>query len=328
VFSGLEAAGAVEIRAVEVRAVEVRAVEVRAVEVRGAETRAVALRGAVPEPRKAGAVRSQPVPPALMVPVQPNGDAAAARPSPQAVTYVWDVEAVDASGQLLVAWRGLRLRDAGPLPRNTAWPPSLLSVYLERSAVAHGLDPELRVTVQCGQPDGATVPLRPVFVVPPPSPPSDRTPEALDSGQLDGFALTVQAPEAAVCSWAAAAGMAAGDPDPDPGLADLASQVRSLLPEPPAVVSARLRAVAACLARAGAPAVSAAMADGTGDTGWLVLNAAGGTLACTVAEISGVSCPVAIAIMTPDAGPDSRRGGMPGQRAPGRRAQQPSETRS
>ncbi|HEV2244593.1 MAG TPA: KR domain-containing protein, partial [Streptosporangiaceae bacterium] len=289
VFSGREADGAVEIRAVEIRP--------------------ASLRGAVPGPRLAAAASS---PAALVIP--PQGGAMAARPSPQSVTYVWDVEAVDAGGRSLVTWRGLRLRDAGPLPRNAAWPPSLLSVYLERSAVALGLHPELRVRAACGLPDGAGLRPAAAGAVPQPSLPSEvaATP---GSGELEGFALSVLAPEAAVCSWAAAVPGPSGEPAPGPGLADLANQVRSLLSEPRAVVSARFRAVAACLAQAGAPAVSAVMADGTAGAEWLVLSAAGGTLACTVAEISGVSCPVAIAIMTPDAGPGRGRGGAPGGRA-------------
>src|SRR5260370_25755514 len=111
-------------------------------------------------------------PRALVVPPQGYG-ADAARPSPQAAEYVWDVEAVDAAGQSLVTWRGLRLRDAGPLPRSAAWPASLLSVYLERSAVALGLSPELRVTVQCGQPAVPGPPSATAAVVPQPSPSPD-----------------------------------------------------------------------------------------------------------------------------------------------------------
>ena len=289
VFSGREADGAVEIRAIEIRP--------------------RSLRDAVPGPRSAAAAGS---PSALVIP--PQSGAVAARPSPQSVTYVWDVEAVDAAGRSLVTWRGLRLRDAGPLPRNAAWPPSLLSVYLERSAVALGLHPELRVTVQCGQPDGAALRPARAGVVPRPSLPSDAAAAVPGSGHLEGFALSVLAPEAAVCSWAAAVPGPSSERAPGPGLADLANQVRRLLREPQAVVSARLRAVAACLARAGGPAVSAVMVDGTAGAEWLVLSAAGKTLACTVAEISGVSCPVAIAIMTPDAGRGHGRGDAPGGR--------------
>ena len=34
---------------------------------------------------------------------------------------MWDVEAVDSAGLPIVTWRGLRLRDTGPLPRGEAW---------------------------------------------------------------------------------------------------------------------------------------------------------------------------------------------------------------
>jgi enediyne polyketide synthase len=307
-FSGREAEGAVEIRAVEIRPGETRPGETRP-----GETRVEPPRGVVPGPRPGSPVRPQPS--ALTVPRQ--GDAAAVtRPAQQAVEYVWDVEAVDAAGQSLVTWRGLRLRDAGPLPRHAAWPPSLLSVYLERRAVALGLHPELRVTVECGQPDGAGLAPAPVAVVPQPSPAPDRRPAAPGSGQLEGFSLSVRAPQAAACSWETAAGVPDNEPGPD--LADVADKVRRLLREPAAVISARLRAVAACLSQAGAPPVSSVMADGTADTDWLVLTAAGSTLACTVVEISGVSCPVAIAIMTPDADrSEFRSPAQPGRRTPG-----------
>jgi hypothetical protein len=160
--------------------------------------------------------------------------------------------------------------------------------------------------VQRCPPDAAGPPPA-LAAVPQPSPPPDRPARTQGVGELEGLALTVRAPEAAVCGWAAAAA-APGD-EPDLG-ADLADQVRSLLREPRAVVSARLRAVAACLDQAGTPGISMIIADAD----WLVLNAAGGTLACTVVEISGVSCPVAIAIMTFDAGRAPERGGAPGRR--------------
>jgi hypothetical protein len=318
-FSGREADGAVEIRAAEIRDAknqDAKNQDAKNQDAKNqdAKNRANTPRGAVPGPRPAAPVRRQP--PALAVPRQGDGSAVA-RPARQAVEYVWDVEAVDAAGQSLVTWRGLRLRDAGPLPRNAAWPPSLLSVYLERRGVALGLHPDLRVTVECGQPDGAGLAPAPVAVVPQPSPAPDRRPAAPGRGQLEGFSLTVQAPEAAAFSWEAAAGVRGDGPPPGPDLADVANQVRRLLREPPAVISARLRAVAACLSQAGAPPVSSVMADGTADTDWLVLNAAGSTLACTVVEISGVSCPVAIAIMTPDAGRSGfRPPAQPGRRAP------------
>ena len=65
---------------------------------------------------------------------------------------VWDVIAVDAAGEPVVAWVGARLRDLGPLGRTAAWHPSLLAVSLESRAIEYGLDPSLRVVISTGQP--------------------------------------------------------------------------------------------------------------------------------------------------------------------------------
>ena len=72
--------------------------------------------------------------------------------SATAAEYVWDVQAVDGDGRMIVAWAGLRLRDTGPLRHRRPWPPALLAVYLERGAAALGLGPGLRVTIRAGQP--------------------------------------------------------------------------------------------------------------------------------------------------------------------------------
>jgi enediyne polyketide synthase len=306
-FSGRTADGAVEIRAA-------------AVEPGPGDAAAGIAAGAVPGQRS-GAVPEQrsAAPPvaALAVPAQgPAPDAA--RPSPPAA-YVWDVEAVDSAGRPLVTWRGLRLVDAGPLPRATAWPPSLLSVYLEHSAVALGLDPELRVTVHSGLADGAA---SPPALVPRPSPAPDgpraagsgepRPQSAPGTGHLEGFVLTVRAPDGAACGWEAAVPGAAGGPDPAPGVAEIEAQLRQALGEPPIIVAAMLRAITACLAMTDAPGASPAVAGDAAEDGWLALRAGTATLACTVAEISGVSSPVAIALMTGDA---SREAGLGDQQA-------------
>jgi hypothetical protein len=82
--------------------------------------------------------------------------------------------------------------------------------------------------------------------------------------------------------------------------------------EAPAVLDARLRAVAGCLAAAGPKAASAALADSPGGDGWVLLSAGEATIACTVVEFSGVFDPVAIAIMTGPArtgpGPQAAKG--------------------
>src|SRR5262249_18638436 len=46
----------------------------------------------------------------------------------------WEVTATDSAGHLVAALRGLRMRDAGSLPRTTPWPVPLLGCFLERSA--------------------------------------------------------------------------------------------------------------------------------------------------------------------------------------------------
>ncbi|HLQ55215.1 MAG TPA: KR domain-containing protein, partial [Streptosporangiaceae bacterium] len=180
-FSGRETDGVVEIRAVAAAA---------------AQAEAPAEAAAPPSP--------QPVP-------QPRS---AARPTTQArglpAEYGWDVDAVDAAGNLLVSWRGLRLRDVGPLPRKAAWPAPLLGVYLERSAAELGLDDAIRVSVQCGQ-DAPPTAMRDL------APGAGPACVATGSGYLEGFALRA-AGDCAVCSWHAADPAQAGLPT-DPRLA-------------------------------------------------------------------------------------------------------------
>jgi hypothetical protein len=191
---------------------------------------------------------------------------------------------------------------------------------------------------------------------------------AYGSGALDGFALTVWAPESAVCDWAAAetrtAGTstaqtgtaakggtekgraenaatvqgatvesAAGRHDPEAGvteagvteagvteagvteagvteagIAGLRDDLRKRLSEPPDVLHARLSAVAGCLAAAETEVSSATVVgDGLADDGWVLVRAGGATIACAVVELSGISGPVAIAIMTGTPGQDMRQ---------------------
>jgi hypothetical protein len=161
-----------------------------------------------------------------------------------------------------------------------------------------------------------------VAVVPKPSPSPDRQPPpepdgspgtctARGSGPLEKFALSVRAPEGAACGWEPAIPGPANGPEPGPGLADIEDQLRSGWGEPTALFGARLRAIAACLAMAGASAASPVVADVADDDGWLLLRVAGASMACTVVEITGVPCAVAIAIMTRDAA----SAGEPGRHA-------------
>ena len=224
----------------------------------------------------------------------------------------WDVEAVDASGHMLAAWRGIQLRDSGPLPRNAAWPPTLLSVFLERSAVELGLAGGLRVTVSCGQPDGTQPQLLsviPAQLTPDDELPADRsigaavarlplsTASAPGAGLLAGFTLTSRAPVPVACGWAAAdAGRR--QQKPSAGLAHVHARFRAEFGEPAAVLAARLEAVSACLSAAGADSADRISVTRTAGDGWAVLDLGDARLACTVVELSGVAAPVAVALMT------------------------------
>jgi hypothetical protein len=203
--------------------------------------------------------------------------------------------------------------------------------------------------------------------VPRPSPSPDRLPLAVPGGwareqaaygrgDLDGFVLSVWAPEGAACGWEAAVPGAALGPEPSPGLADIEARLRTGRGEPPAIVGAMLQAVADCLAMAGAPDAPVVVADESRPTGgtvvaggtvvtnsttvtgtamvtestvvaegtvvadgaarddWLVLRAGEATLACTVVEISGMSCPVAIAVMTGEPGQEDESRSGSGRR--------------
>ncbi len=282
---------------------------------------APSVAGAKVRGRSAGARKT----PQAGQPAQPSPGLAAqrapgqaARPLPLSVPVpqLWNIEAVDAAGQLVATWRGVQLHDSGPLPRNAAWPPTLLSVFLERSAMDLGLDEALRVTVSCGQPDDLL--LNAATVVPrqtasaearPPSRGRHAGPErralntasAVGTGALAGFALALRAPVPVACAWTA---VESGhrQRDVSPVMASAHAQLRAELAESPADLAARLDAVGACLAMANlVPADHGgnqlAVVRTTGD-GWAVLSLGRAHIVCAVVEMSGVSTPVAIAILT------------------------------
>jgi hypothetical protein len=232
------------------------------------------------------------------------------------VTQLWNVEAVDADGQLLAAWRGIRLRDSGPLPRNAAWPPTLLSVFLERRAADLGLDDGLRVMVSCGHPDGPLPEL--LATVPQPAAPADgplraegrhagperrtvNTVTAAGTGALDGFSLMLRAPVPVACGWVAVE-LANRHHEPAAGMAGPYAQLRAELTEPPSTLAARLAAVAGALQMAGLAPERAGgrqlIVTQTTNDGWVVFTLGRALVACAVVELSGVSAPVAVAMLT------------------------------
>jgi len=256
----------------------------------------------------------------------------------------WDIEAVDAGGHALVSWHGVRLRETWRLLRAAAWPPPLLSVYLERAAIDLGLDPGLRIAIEpvqpeathpeathpeathpeagpptASQPDGvpqprAAVP-QPRTALPQPAsahsalpPPPIAIPRQLsDPGDgparpgpaaLADLTLRASGSQFAACGWALADPRQPAWPDGRESPADTFSRLCSYLSEPPVVAAARLRAVAASLAMAQAPTGGPVTFERAAGDGWVLLEAAGAQVACTVVEITGVPWPVAIAILT------------------------------
>jgi enediyne polyketide synthase len=225
----------------------------------------------------------------------------------------WTIQAVNAVGQLIACWRGVRLSDAGPLPRTAAWPPALLAAFLERSATELGLDEGLRVTVTCGQPTipADAIPRQSGRGRPGPGrgdvaaderhtrPRRNRVSaaSAARGGPLAGFTFAVQAPVPATCGWVTI-DEAGRQHQPAAALTIAYGQLRAELAEPPPKLAGRLEAVRACLAAAGLQADSDLRLVETAGDGWVVLATRRARIACTVVELSGVAAPVAVALLT------------------------------
>ena len=316
--SGRAAEGAVEIRAVATSAGGAPALSVPAQARPGIQASV---------PAQAGVPAAERAPADHLVPVQARAD--------QLADERWDIEAVDSAGELLFAWRGVQVRDAGPLPRNAAWPPSLLSVYLERSCCDLGLDPALRATVSCGQPQESgprgsgpqgpgpqgpvpqgsaarsseprgsrppqgSRPQRSASRAKAPSPAgpaASHTAEAVGTGPLAGFSLAVSAPVPVACGWHL---VESGhrQPLPPPGMAAAYTQLRAQLAESPGELAARLRAASACLEMARLTIAEPMSCRKVSGDGWALLTVGPASIATAVVEISGVASQVAIAIMT------------------------------
>jgi enediyne polyketide synthase len=235
--------------------------------------------------------------------------------TPQAAELTWDVAAVDSDGRVLVAWQGVRLREAGRLTRAVPWPLALLPAYLESAALRLGLDPDLRITAAAGPPAGR---------VPQPrlSEPAAAGTAAAGAaaagaagvtgrggaggaaglappaGPAGGLVLDAGGAPFAACGWALADPRHPVWPTSAAGRAATFSRLCSHLSEPPVASAARLQAAAACLARAGAPADAPVRFERATADGWAILAVSDARLACTVVEVTGLPDPVAIAIMT------------------------------
>jgi enediyne polyketide synthase len=238
--------------------------------------------------------------------------------------YVWDVDAVDGNGTLVVSWTGVRLTEAGPLHRTEPWPPALLAVYLERGAAALGLGPALRVTIHTEEVTAGEVNAGEAAAADAAANGhraeaghGDRTSQQAGIDQasrshLDGLTLTVEtAAGRAACAWVPA------DSGHDTALArapvwgELREQLRDRLGEPDEIAAARLRTALDCLSKARLPADCApVISHGAGD-GWVLFRTAGAAVASTVVPVIGMTAPVVVAIMAAIAGgetcdPDAR----------------------
>ena len=85
---------------------------------------------------------------------------------------------------------------------------------------------------------------------------------------------------------------------PTAGLAAAYGQLRAELGESAIALTARVEALRSCLATADVPATEQIVLARTTSDGWAVLEAGRARIACVVVDISGVSVPVAIAVLT------------------------------
>jgi enediyne polyketide synthase len=266
---------------------------------------------------------------------------------PRAAGVAWDVTAADATGQVIVAWTGLRLQSVGPLAGFSAWHPALLAAHLEGRAAELGLDPDLRVAVcfdwtayaghaahtagSGSHPDAAD----PGAGSGPAAPAGWWASSATGTGPLAGLELRIRASRPVACYWEAAGSsregkeggtlasgtLASGTLASDPWIAALGESAGDLLRlghAPPGhasgqagPVSARLRAVAACLAPSPWQPGGPLAIDDAHEGGWVLVRAGATLVACTVLDIAGVPGPVALSMATwPDDGmaPVARRG--------------------
>ena len=234
---------------------------------------------------------------------------------------VWDVEATDSAGRLVAALRGLRMRDGGSLPRTGPWPVPLLGCFLERSTAELGLGPDLEVRVG-RRPDSADGRSADGWV----------KAAANDSG-ITGLSLRVRAGGPAACGWRAvkpARKSAAADraegwlPVLDGSGLDgqeldaldqaLLGAYGGLAYDDPGFSEAGVTEARRALARAiasctGAPASQAALSAQVrpvAGSRWLLLRDGSATIACVLVSVTGLSHPMAIAIMTGERDPAGR----------------------
>jgi hypothetical protein len=125
---------------------------------------------------------------------------------------------------------------------------------------------------------------------------------ASSRGQLDELSLRLRGASPAACAWQIVNLEEATPERPDQPDGEefgaLRRRLRSSLTEPDPAVHARISTAIECLSKAGRPVGSELIVDGCYDSGWALLHAGDALIACTSVRVIGVSCPVAVSIMT------------------------------
>lgn len=207
--------------------------------------------------------------------------------------YTWDAEGLDATGGVVVRWRGLRLKDVGPLPRGERpWPAPLLAVLLERAATALGLGDGLTITIGAGERSAHAHRPRP----------------GLSRSHLDGLVLQIEgaAHRRVACDWEAVTARGEDDWRRTLGTDHLAltELLRRRSGEPFAVAATRVWTAVECLAKAGRPPRAPLSVDGVFDGGWVRLRSGDALIASGVVRVARVERPVAVAVLS---GPEESR---------------------
>lgn len=243
----------------------------------------------------------------------------------------WDIDAIDADGQPVLHFRGLVMKDAGPLPRTNPWPVALAGCFIERAVAELGLEPGLEVRVDrrstAPRQRGADGWVR--------TSPSDVGPPGLI------LRVRASAPGQAACGWRVvkptgrkSSASQGGRPPANPRSAgrrerppinprgDLRSaqqverwfaviedrQAGLVSAGRPWTNWARAMALASCAGPAADPRDLTVELRPVAGTDWVLARGDHASLACAVIEVAGAPHPVAIAIMTGALDPGTAQG--------------------
>ncbi|MEV4285534.1 SDR family NAD(P)-dependent oxidoreductase [Nonomuraea bangladeshensis] len=194
--------------------------------------------------------------------------------------HVYDVIVRDRRGWPVMSWRGLCLRDIGPL-EPPAWPAVLVGPYLQRSIEA--LLPDSPVQVGVTPKTGGRAAGR-----------GSETDRGVRRSHLDRWVLRVTGPAALACDWE----WVEPGIEIHPQALAAARQIAELTGEPSEHTAARLWTVRECLSKHGHALSQAPLTvQGAYEQGWLLLRSGFTQLACSVLQVEGESRPIAVSVM-------------------------------